>query len=247
MHKAILTILLAVVSSSAAAEWVKVGAEYKGATRYADPTTISRSGSKATMWDVMDYKTPTEGPRGEVVLSQMNQQEYDCKEEKIRALYFSVHSKNMGNGLVVFSKRETQEWSPIVPGKAGEAMWELACGKRAPVSSADPSIETISKCFFVYAAIYQVGRDYPHTELFQFGQVRVGWIGGYVQAIKSNTAAEQVFKTNLEANKQAGNQIKEVLESALNTGDQSRFSWAINQAISCDRSIGIKTGFLPHL
>ena len=116
-----------------------------------------------------------------------------------------------------------------------------------PAVAADPSYETISRCFFVYAPIAQVGRDRPHAELFQFGQARAAWIGGYLQANKSNSAFKQVFEGNLEKNKQAGIQIENVLVRALNTKDQSRFSWAINQAISCDRLIGIKTEFLPKL
>lgn len=115
------------------------------------------------------------------------------------------------------------------------------------ILAADPSYETMSRCFFVYAPIAQVGRDRPHPELFQFAQGRVAYIGGYVKANKANRAFEQVFKSKLEANKQAGIHIEEVLVTALNGRDQSRFSWVINQAISCDRLIGIRTDFLPRL
>jgi len=49
MPKAILIILLTVVSSSAMAEWVKVS-EDKLVTAYADPTTIRKLGDKVKMW-----------------------------------------------------------------------------------------------------------------------------------------------------------------------------------------------------
>lgn len=113
--------------------------------------------------------------------------------------------------------------------------------------AADPTYQTISRCFFVYAPIAQVGRDYSHAELFQFGQARVSWIGGYIQANQSNLAFKQVFESSLAANKRAGIQIENALISALDNRNQSQFSWAVNQAISCDRLIEIRTDFLPRL
>jgi hypothetical protein len=113
--------------------------------------------------------------------------------------------------------------------------------------SAEPSFETISRCFFVYAPIFQVGRDVPHTELFQFGQVRVGYMGGYVQANKSNSHFKQVFEGNLSENKRAGIQLESSLKSAISSRNQSLFSSVINEAVACDRQIGIRTDFLPKL
>ena len=49
MKKLLLTLMLAVVSSSAMAKWVKVS-EDKLVTAYADPTTIRKNGDKVKMW-----------------------------------------------------------------------------------------------------------------------------------------------------------------------------------------------------
>ena len=59
MHKVILMMLLAVVSSSAMAKWVKVS-EDKLVAAYADPTTIRKSGNKVKMWVLWDYFTAQE-------------------------------------------------------------------------------------------------------------------------------------------------------------------------------------------
>lgn len=115
------------------------------------------------------------------------------------------------------------------------------------LAPAAPTFDVISRCFFVYAPIFQVGRDRPHTELFQFGQPRVAWVGGYVQANRDNPTFKRVFEANLDANKRAGIKIEETLVQALNTGERGRFSWAINEAISCDKLVGIRTDFLPRL
>lgn len=113
--------------------------------------------------------------------------------------------------------------------------------------SAEPSFETISRCFFVYAPIFEAGQDIPHTELFHFGRVRVGYIGGYLQANKSNPYFKQVFEGNLSANKRAGIQLENSLKAAVFSRNQSLFSSVINEAVTCDRQIGIRTDFLPKL
>jgi len=56
MRKAILAILLAVASSSAAAEWVEVDSD-ETLTFYINPTTIRRDGNLVRMWELLEYKT----------------------------------------------------------------------------------------------------------------------------------------------------------------------------------------------
>ncbi len=46
MKRLLLTLLLAVMSSSAMAEWVEVGVNDDGATVYANPDTIRRAGKR---------------------------------------------------------------------------------------------------------------------------------------------------------------------------------------------------------
>jgi len=80
MHKAILIMLLAVVSSSAMAEWVSLGESGdKTLTNYADPATIRKSGNRVKMWSLYDFKTVQVRFR-----SVRLQIEYDCKEEEYR-------------------------------------------------------------------------------------------------------------------------------------------------------------------
>jgi hypothetical protein len=116
-----------------------------------------------------------------------------------------------------------------------------------PARSADPSFEIITRCAFVYAPIFQAGRDIPHTELFHFGQVRVGYIGGYLQANKLNPQFKQVFESTLSANKQAGVQLESSLKRAISTRNHTLFSSVINEALDCDRLVGIRTDFIPKM
>jgi len=51
MKKLLLILILAIVSSSAIAEWFEVDTRRRvGLTAYADPTTIRKSGNKVEMW-----------------------------------------------------------------------------------------------------------------------------------------------------------------------------------------------------
>ncbi len=128
MKKLLLILMLAVVSSSAMAEWVEIGTTDKN-TVYVDPTTIRKSGNKVKMWVLYDFNSAKE-TTGNKYLSVKAQDEYDCKEEQERLLFFSRYSENMGGGDTVYSANATnKDWSPVVPGSVGKVFWQLACGK----------------------------------------------------------------------------------------------------------------------
>jgi hypothetical protein len=129
MRKAILLILLAVVSRSAAAEWVKVGDEGI-VTSYADPATIRRAGNMATMWDMLDFKAVQARPYGTPYMSQKTQQEYDCKEERVRIIHSLRYSDNMARGEEVYADSDPAEWKPVSPGSTIERLLKFACEKR---------------------------------------------------------------------------------------------------------------------
>ena len=122
----------------------------------------------------------------------------------------------------------------------------VACSA-ASAQPASPSFETISRCFFVYAPITEVGRDLPHPQLFQFGQPRMGWIAGYIQANQSNARFKAVFEGRMAENKRFGVQLEQKLKQAIAARNQSQFNAVVNEAVSCDRQIGIRTDFLPRL
>jgi surface-adhesin protein E len=128
MRKSILMMLLAVVSSSAAAEWVEVD-RTESETAYADSTTIRRRGDMVKMWSLFDLKT-LELANGKPYMSQREQREYDCKEELTRMLHFSLHGANMGGGTVVHVGPDPGKWTPVAPGSIAESLWKFACGKR---------------------------------------------------------------------------------------------------------------------
>ena len=125
-----LALLVAVVSSSAVAEWVEVDS-YGIRTAYADPASIHRAGYRVKMWALLDFKTTQQdsaNPRNGY-LSEIAQFEYNCKEQRARRFYYSLHSRHMGRGKVVSSDSNPSKWEPVLPGSGNEILREFACGR----------------------------------------------------------------------------------------------------------------------
>ena len=130
MNKLLLTLMLALVSTSAMAEWTwAVEDAGVGITVYVDRTSISKTGNIVKILSLTDFKT-VQGKAKSRFSSQKEQDEYDCKDGKIRILTSSKYSKNMGAGEVVFSDSVPSKWMPVAPGSANEVLWEIACGKQ---------------------------------------------------------------------------------------------------------------------
>ncbi len=128
MRKAILMMLLAVMSSSAVAGLVEFG-DTEDSNVYADPSTIHREGNRVKMWILEDYTTPKMDEILGPFISVKRQDELDCKEEQSRTLYISFHSENMGEGEVVGIDETLGKWTPVIPESVGETQWKIACGK----------------------------------------------------------------------------------------------------------------------
>ena len=127
MRKTMLAMLLAAVSSGAAAAWVAVSDTHRFIT-FADPATISKAGNMVTMWDLLDYRMIRE-IEGIRYLSQKSQSEYDCQEELTRPLVVFLHSGIMGSGEPVFNSNTPDNWQPVSAGSVNEALLKYACGK----------------------------------------------------------------------------------------------------------------------
>lgn len=128
MGKTVLMMLLAVVSGSAAAQWVEVRRD-ENQTIYLVPATVRKAGGTVKLWALTDYQTPAGSP-DKPYLSEMVQKEYECKEEQSRTLFRSAHSGNMSGGGAVQINAVPDKWGPVSPGSTDETLWKLACGKQ---------------------------------------------------------------------------------------------------------------------
>jgi hypothetical protein len=123
-------LVLAALANGAAAAWTRVAGN-KGVVCYADPATITRSGSFAKMKSLLDFTTPqTERSiDAKPYLSQRDEREYDCINERYRLLHFSLRAGAMFSGALVRSNADDGEWLPMMAGSLGAALWKTACGK----------------------------------------------------------------------------------------------------------------------
>jgi hypothetical protein len=121
---------LVVTSGPAYAEWVKVSdTDETGKTVYVDPATIRRNSNLVKMWQFYDYKT-VQTVGGNRFLTAKEQWEFDCAEGRSRVVARKEFSGNMGSGTMVFTNSEVGKWTPVILGSIGQAVWEVACGKK---------------------------------------------------------------------------------------------------------------------
>ena len=130
MRKAIMTMLLAVVSGSAMAEWTKI-INLSAGSLYADDATIRRDGNMVRIATLYDLKRPViSETNGKPYASQKVQNEFDCKEELWRMLEYSWYTGQMGEGQMIENFSESYKLRPIPSGGAVEMLWKHACGRK---------------------------------------------------------------------------------------------------------------------
>lgn len=131
MKKLIIPAIIAIMfSSNAIADWIPIG-ENNRSTAYVD-TAIRRTGDNVIFWALYNYKSVQESPvSGKKYLSEKSQGEMDCKSERTRILFFTWHSDQMGNGVVVHTGNKIRDWETTgAPGSFANAFWKIICGKR---------------------------------------------------------------------------------------------------------------------
>jgi len=128
IRRAISLAMLAVASTGAMAEWVKVGSNATD-TLYIDPAIRWSETGTSKMWALNDFNVIQRVGEREPFKSEKVEYEYDCKGQKSRLLYFTSHSESMAEGDVVDFNVVPAEWAPVTPNTGQEELWKIACGK----------------------------------------------------------------------------------------------------------------------
>jgi len=129
MHKLLLILILALISTSSVAAWIKVGSN-KTVTIYAHPKTIRKTTpNKVKMWSLYDYNTAQEAAGPRPYMSAKFHDEYNCKKEHSKILYSITHSENMGGGRSLYSREYDMAPAPIPSRRIIQKLWKYACGK----------------------------------------------------------------------------------------------------------------------
>ena len=128
MKKLLLTVLLLCFSTGIMAEWIQVDKrdDKGGYTVFADLQTLSKVGSEAKMWTLIDYVLEQEDT-GVYFLSKEVRKKYECRSKHVKELAYKLYSWNMGNGELIRSYSQPQEWVKVEPGSIEKTEWKIAC------------------------------------------------------------------------------------------------------------------------
>ena len=132
MHsiRAIFSVLLALASAGAAAEWTAVASGDYIHVPFADKATIHRNGPLVTMSGMYDFRKQDFTPEGKGLYSTVVLREYDCGARRVRLLSSIDFSGHMGTGTAVSTNVHAGRWEQVVEGGVDEAYWKVACAAK---------------------------------------------------------------------------------------------------------------------
>jgi hypothetical protein len=90
---------------------------------------LKRSGHLVTAWLREEYPEPQRNNSGNIYLSYVEKNQYDCANERARALLIIYYSENNITGSEESNATDVKEavWVPIVPGTPSESIYQWAC------------------------------------------------------------------------------------------------------------------------
>lgn len=125
MKRLMLALVALIFSATVAAAWVKVG-EDVNYEAFIAPDNIRITGNFRKAWLIRNLMAKEKAGQSERL-----QMEYDCREERERTLYWSVHSSRFaGNELLEIDTEETR-WSPVPPYTIEWDILKIVCSKQS--------------------------------------------------------------------------------------------------------------------
>jgi len=90
---------------------------------------MKRSGHLVTVWLREEYPEPQRNGGGDIYFSYVEKIQYDCANERARALLIIYYSENNIAGSQTSEATDVKQaaWLPIVPGTQSESVYQWAC------------------------------------------------------------------------------------------------------------------------
>jgi hypothetical protein len=90
---------------------------------------MKRSGRLITVWLREEYPEPQRNGGGDIYFSYVEKIQYDCANERARALLIIYYSENNISGSETSEATDVKQaaWVPIVPGTHSENVYQWAC------------------------------------------------------------------------------------------------------------------------
>jgi hypothetical protein len=124
------SVLVFLLSGTAAAGWTPLGVEDEIHAAYFDRDTLHRTGATAHMSGLYDFRRQDFTPAGKALYSTVVLREYDCAARRVRLLSYIDFAGHMGTGEVVDRMSSSGRWETVMPGAVDEAYWKVACATR---------------------------------------------------------------------------------------------------------------------
>jgi hypothetical protein len=99
---------------------------------------------------------------------------------------------------------------------------------------------SISRCFFVYAPMYEVSAKLGDSKLRSYATQRMMYLRGIMESSQSDPVFKRVFEMNLAKNKSAGTRIEDSLIEANRNRDAERYNRTMSLATMCDQELGLQ-------
>lgn len=126
-----LTLLLALASARALAEWTEIQKFDDGMRVYVDRATVRRTGDTAQLLHLVRWGEPQLEPGSPNYLSTIVRSAYDCIGKREKYLASTSYTGTMGNGNKVISDEdEVENWYSISEASLEDKLWQVACGLR---------------------------------------------------------------------------------------------------------------------
>ena len=124
-----LSLVLAVLSASALAEWTEIQKFEDGMRVFVDKATAQRSGDTAQVMHLVRWGEPQIEPGSPNYLSTVVRTRYDCLGKREKYLASTSYTGAMGNGSTVISDEdEVENWYSISESSLEDTLWKVACG-----------------------------------------------------------------------------------------------------------------------
>ena len=96
---------------------------------YSTDHQMKRAGHLVTVWLRQEYPEPQRSNGGDIYLSNVEKIQYDCSNERARALLIIYYSENNISGTQQSEATDIKQapWDPIVPGTQSEYIYQWAC------------------------------------------------------------------------------------------------------------------------
>jgi hypothetical protein len=100
---------------------------------YSTDHQLTRKGQLVSVWLRQEYAEPQQGSGAQPYLSTVENVQYDCAKNRVRALVVIYYTENNIRGGEDSEQSDPKEapWSPIVPGTLAELNFQWACAANA--------------------------------------------------------------------------------------------------------------------